>query len=112
MAARNGVYQAGLNYGFTTEYNSLEFSLMPEAGIAYVDHSVVNLPASRNGLPQYEVGLQGTVCKEWMCAGLGVTHMSNGRMFGMCPYGPSDCRGSVGNRGENAVLATVGFRFH
>ena len=94
---------AGIDYGFTKVYAGLEFSLIPQAGISYVDHTERNLPARR----QYELGAQAMVCYDRYCSAVGYIHMSNGSAIGLCPDG----RRCHPNIGEDAVTVTTGVRF-
>jgi hypothetical protein len=103
-AARNGLYTAGVDYGFTREYKGFEFSVMPQTGLSYVDHPSANLPART----QYELGVQAMVCYDHYCSALGYLHMSNGRALGMCWSG-EQCRP---NRGEDMITVLVGMRFN
>ena len=102
-AARNGLYTAGIDYGFTKEYKGFEFSAIPQVGLSYIDHPSTNLPARA----QYEVGAQAMVCYDHYCSAVGYLHMSNGRAMGMCWSG-DNCSPNVG---EDVVTLTTGVRF-
>jgi hypothetical protein len=102
-AARNGIYTAGVDYGFTQEYKGFEFSLIPQVGLSYVDHDSRNLPART----QYEVGAQAMVCYDHYCSAIGYIHLSNGRAMGLCWSGDR-CRPNVG---EDLLTLTTGYRF-
>jgi hypothetical protein len=102
-AARNGIYTAGVDYGFTKEYKGFEFSVIPQAGISYVDHPERNLPARA----QYELGIQAMVCYSHYCSAIGYLHMSNGNALGICWSGDR-CRPNVG---EDVITVTWGPKF-
>jgi hypothetical protein len=102
-AARNGIYTAGIDYGFTKAYQGFEFSFIPQAGLSYVDHDSRNLPART----QYEVGAQAMVCYDHYCSSVGYLHFSNGNALGLCWSG-SHCRP---NNGEDLITITMGPRF-
>jgi len=102
-AARNGIYTAGVDYGFTQEYRGFEFSAIPQVGLSYIDHDSHNLPARG----QYELGLQGMVCYSHFCSSVAYLHLSNGRALGMCWSG-DQCRPNIG---EDLLTFTTGVKF-
>jgi hypothetical protein len=102
-AARNGLYTAGIDYGFTKAYKGFEFSAIPQIGLSYIDHDVRNLPART----QYELGAQAMVCYSHYCSALGWIHLSNGNALGMCWSGDR-CKP---NYGEDVVTLTTGLKF-
>lgn len=73
-AATNGLYGAGVQYGFTAELGKWRATLQPQFGASYVDHPLRELPRRT----QFEVGAELLLGYEQYRLGVKYWHMSNG----------------------------------
>jgi hypothetical protein len=79
-AATNGLYGAGIQYGFKFEPTTdTSVTFIPKFGVSYVDHPVVELPQ------RTQFGLGGQVLFGYKDMRLGVElwHMSDGKALGL-----------------------------